>query len=144
MPHATPCSRGRQGYAALAAQGYGDNGIAHMHQGAVQYRATGALVGLPLHLSPLAEAYGNDGQPAEGLAVLDARLRGHDARDDLRCHTRKSGHPGFGIGICSVLLGSISADSLHSMPSSSGKVPAHLHRRLGGVRGRGQPTLYRK
>jgi hypothetical protein len=30
---------------ALAAQGYGDEGIAQMRQGIVQYRATGAVVG---------------------------------------------------------------------------------------------------
>jgi len=55
---------------ALAGQGYGDDSIAQMRQGVVQYRATGAQVGLPHHLAPLAEAYGNNGQPAEGLAVL--------------------------------------------------------------------------
>jgi tetratricopeptide (TPR) repeat protein len=58
---------------ALAAQGYGDDGITHMRQGVGQYRA-GAQVGLPHHLIPLAETYGNNGQPMEGLAVLAEAL----------------------------------------------------------------------
>jgi DNA-binding winged helix-turn-helix (wHTH) protein/predicted ATPase len=55
---------------ALTAQGQHAEGLAQMHQGLAAYQATGAEMGRPSHLALLAEAYGNGGQPAEGLTVL--------------------------------------------------------------------------
>ena len=58
---------------ALAAQGQGEEGIAHMHQGLAAIRATGA-VGSPHVLAKLAEAYGGIGQAEEGLRWLAEAL----------------------------------------------------------------------
>jgi len=55
---------------ARALQGEGAEGIAQMHQGAVAYRRTGAELQRPYYLSLLSEAYGEVGQPEEGLKVL--------------------------------------------------------------------------
>jgi predicted ATPase len=55
---------------ALATQGQGEEGIAHMRQGVATWRAAGSEVGLTNYLSFLAEAYRNVGQAAEGLHVL--------------------------------------------------------------------------
>jgi predicted ATPase/class 3 adenylate cyclase len=55
---------------ALTAQGEGAEGIAQMRQGLVARRATGAELHRPYFLSLLAEAYGEVGQPEEGLTVL--------------------------------------------------------------------------
>ena len=54
----------------LAAQGRGDEGIPQIHQGLAALRATGAELGRPSFLGWLAEAYGTEGQPEEGLRVL--------------------------------------------------------------------------
>ena len=59
---------------ALAAQGQGEEGIAHMRQGVAAWRAAGSEVGLTNYLSFLAEAYGHVGQTAEGLNVLAEAL----------------------------------------------------------------------
>jgi predicted ATPase len=55
---------------ALTGQGEGAEGIAQMRQGLVAHRDTGAELNRPLFLSLLAEAYGEVGQPEEGLTVL--------------------------------------------------------------------------
>jgi predicted ATPase len=55
---------------AQAAQGKEDEGIAEMRQGLVAHQATGSKNDLPHFLSLLAEAYGEVGQPEEGLMVL--------------------------------------------------------------------------
>jgi predicted ATPase/class 3 adenylate cyclase len=59
---------------ALAAQGQGEQGIAHLRQGLAAYRAVGAEEGRTIALAFLAEAYGNVGQTAEGLNVLGEAL----------------------------------------------------------------------
>jgi predicted ATPase len=55
---------------ALTALGEGAEGISQMRQGLVARRALGAEVHRPCFLSLLAEAYGEVGQPEEGLTVL--------------------------------------------------------------------------
>jgi predicted ATPase/class 3 adenylate cyclase len=55
---------------ALTAQGEEAGGIAQMLQGLAARRATRSEVHRPCFLSLLAEAYGNVGQPEEGLTVL--------------------------------------------------------------------------
>ncbi|OGP94249.1 MAG: hypothetical protein A2157_01520 [Deltaproteobacteria bacterium RBG_16_47_11] len=55
---------------ALTAQGERAEGIAQIRQGLAAYRATGAEHERPYFLSLLAEAYGEVGQPEEGLKVL--------------------------------------------------------------------------
>ena len=55
---------------ALTAQGEGAEGIAQIHQGLVARRAKDLQVHRPYFLSLLAEAYGEAGQPEEGLTVL--------------------------------------------------------------------------
>ena len=55
---------------ALTAQGEGMEGIAQMRRGRVAYRATGAELNQLYSLALLAEAYGETGQPEEGLNVL--------------------------------------------------------------------------
>jgi predicted ATPase len=55
---------------AITAQGEGAEGIAQVRQGLVAHRATGAELHVPYFLSLLAEAYGEVGQPEEGLTVL--------------------------------------------------------------------------
>jgi class 3 adenylate cyclase/predicted ATPase len=59
---------------ALTAQGEGAEGIVLIRQGLVVYRATGAELQRPYFLSLLAEAYGEVGQPEEGLTVLAEAL----------------------------------------------------------------------
>ena len=54
----------------LTAQGEGTEGIARMRQGLVARRATRSELHRPRLLSMLAEAYGEEGQPEEGLTVL--------------------------------------------------------------------------
>jgi len=49
-------------------------GIAQMREGIAAWRATGAELFLPLHLTQLAEAYGKVGQADAGLAALDEAL----------------------------------------------------------------------
>jgi predicted ATPase len=55
---------------ALTVQGEGAEGIAQMRQGLAAYRATGAQVDRPYFLALLADAYGEVGQPEEGLTLL--------------------------------------------------------------------------
>ena len=49
-------------------------GIAQTREGLAAYRATGAELWLPFHLTQLAEAYGKVGQADAGLAALDEAL----------------------------------------------------------------------
>jgi predicted ATPase len=55
---------------ALAQQGQAREGIAQIHQGLTAWRATGAAIAQPYHLTLLAEAHGIMGQPEVGLTVL--------------------------------------------------------------------------
>jgi predicted ATPase len=55
---------------ALTERGEGAEGIAQIHQGLVDRRAVKAEIQRPYFLSLLAEAYGEVGQPEEGLTVL--------------------------------------------------------------------------
>jgi predicted ATPase len=71
---------------ALAAQGQGEEGLAQMRQGLADLRATGAETRLPYYLTLLAEACGQVGQVAAGLALLaealaQARREGESWRD---------------------------------------------------------------
>ena len=59
---------------ALAVQGHGEAGIAHLRQGLAAWRAIGSKVGRTSYLTFLAEAYGHVGQTAEGLHVLAEAL----------------------------------------------------------------------
>jgi predicted ATPase len=59
---------------ALAMQGQRAAGIAQIRQGLVAFRATGAEVQQPSWLALLAEAYGHDGQAAEGRRAVDEGL----------------------------------------------------------------------
>jgi len=59
---------------ALAHQGQTKEGIKQIHQGLIDFQATGAELGRPSHLALLAEAYGTTGQPEAGLAVLGEAL----------------------------------------------------------------------
>jgi predicted ATPase len=59
---------------ALAMQGRHAEGLAHLHEGLVAYRATGALTGVPYDLALLAEACGQAGLVEEGLAALGEAL----------------------------------------------------------------------
>jgi predicted ATPase len=59
---------------ALARQGQGEEGIAHMRQGLAAYQAMGVKRGLPSFLALLAEAYGNVGRAEAGLRVLTEAL----------------------------------------------------------------------
>jgi len=59
---------------ALAAQGHGEEGIAHMRQGLAARLAAGSEEGRAYYLAFLAEAYGHVGQTAEGLHVLAEAL----------------------------------------------------------------------
>jgi class 3 adenylate cyclase/predicted ATPase len=55
---------------ALTAQGEEAEGVAQVHQGLVAYRGMGSEVHRPYFLALLAEAYGEVGQPEEGLTAL--------------------------------------------------------------------------
>jgi predicted ATPase len=59
---------------ALAVQGQGEEGMAHIRQGLAAFRATGAELYRPYMLALLAEAYGQAGQPEAGLAALAEAL----------------------------------------------------------------------
>jgi predicted ATPase len=59
---------------ALAELGQQEEGISHIRQGLAAWRATGAELSVPYYLALLAEAYGQMGQPDEGLSVLAAAL----------------------------------------------------------------------
>jgi predicted ATPase len=59
---------------ALAVQGQGETGIAHLRQGLAAWQAIGSQVGRTSYLTFLAEAYGHVGQTAAGLHVLTEAL----------------------------------------------------------------------
>ena len=59
---------------AQAAQGQGAAGIAQMRQGLVSWQTLGFALVEPYWLTLLAEAYGQVGQPEEGLRVLSEAL----------------------------------------------------------------------
>jgi predicted ATPase len=59
---------------ALAAQGRGEEGIAEMRQGLIDWRALGVRTAVPYHLTLLAEAHGACGQVEEGLRLLAEAL----------------------------------------------------------------------
>jgi predicted ATPase len=59
---------------ALAHQERAQEGIEQIHQGLLALQATGAESARPYFLSLLAEAYGIQGEPEEGLAVLTEAL----------------------------------------------------------------------
>jgi predicted ATPase len=58
----------------LTTQGQAEEGIAHIQQGLIAYRATGAALFWPFWLAMLAGAYGQVGQADEGLHTLDEAL----------------------------------------------------------------------
>jgi predicted ATPase len=62
-----------QGWCAVQ-QGQMKTGLVQMHRGIDAWRATGTIVGLPLHLSMLSEAYSKAGQVETGLRVVDEGL----------------------------------------------------------------------
>jgi predicted ATPase len=55
-------------------EGQEQKGIAEIHQGMIDWQATGAECLLPLIRAIWAEAYGKAGQPQEGLAVVEEAL----------------------------------------------------------------------
>jgi predicted ATPase len=55
-------------------QGQREEGIAQIHQGLADYRATGAELATPYYLALLAETYGRGGQVGEGLTVMGEAL----------------------------------------------------------------------
>ena len=63
---------------ALAEQGQGEAGIAHMRQGLAAWRASGAELAVPYWSAMLVEGYGKSGQADEGLRVVDEVLAGVD------------------------------------------------------------------
>ncbi len=63
-----------RGWALADHGGQGEAGIAQMHQGLAAGQATGGELGRSLFLALLGEAYGNEGQTAEGLRVLAEAL----------------------------------------------------------------------
>jgi class 3 adenylate cyclase/tetratricopeptide (TPR) repeat protein len=58
----------------LTAQGHSEEGIAQMRQSLEVMQATGEILGKPLLLALLAEAYGQSGQAEEGLRLLAEAL----------------------------------------------------------------------
>jgi predicted ATPase len=80
---------------ALTAQGEGTGGITQLRQGLVAYRGTGSELHRPYFLSLLAEAYGEAGQPEEGLTVLVEALALMDKTGECHweaeLHRRKGG-----------------------------------------------------
>ena len=54
----------------VAETGRREEGIAQMHQGLTTLQVTGGGLRIPYYLALLAEAYGNHGEPGEGLRVL--------------------------------------------------------------------------
>jgi predicted ATPase len=67
--HYLPIGTMVQGW-VLCTQGQSGMGLAQVQRGLTAYRATGTKMALPYYLSLLAEAYGYNGQPAEGRRVL--------------------------------------------------------------------------
>jgi predicted ATPase/class 3 adenylate cyclase len=58
----------------MAGQEKEEEGIAQMRQGLAAYRDTGAALRWPYYISLLADAYGKEGQPEEGLNTLAEAL----------------------------------------------------------------------
>src|SRR5215471_17280019 len=58
----------------LVQQGQAQEGMAQITQGLVTYRTTGAEISRPYYLALLAEAYGIQGEPEEGLTALAEAL----------------------------------------------------------------------
>jgi predicted ATPase len=67
---------------ALTEQGQAEVGIAQMRQGLAAHRATGAKLWQRYFLALLAEAYGQAGQPEEGLTVLTEALAIEDSIEE--------------------------------------------------------------
>jgi len=70
---------------ALAVQGQGEAGIAHLRQGLAAWQAIGSQVGRTSFLTFLAAAYGHVGQTAEGLHALAEALACAHTRGE-RCY----------------------------------------------------------
>jgi len=69
---------------ALAKQGQGTVGVAEIHRGIVDWKATGAILNMPYYLYLLADAYAQDRQPGEGLDVIaEALLVVHATKERL-------------------------------------------------------------
>jgi predicted ATPase len=80
---------------AMTVQGQGEEGIAQLRQGLEAYRATGVEQGMSHLLMLLAEAYGNLGHVAEGLAVLTETFAQVEQSGDRRVEAelyRLKGH----------------------------------------------------
>jgi class 3 adenylate cyclase/predicted ATPase len=75
---------------ALAMQGRYDEGIAQLRQGVDTLQSTGATVALSFFLAGLAEAYGQNGQPEDGLRTLATAL----------AHVEQTGERWFEAEIC--------------------------------------------
>ena len=73
FPQSLALGRLHQGW-ALAAQGQGVEGIAQLRQALAAWQAMGAEMYQPWYMAALAEAYGNYGQPEEGLRLLTEAL----------------------------------------------------------------------
>ena len=59
---------------SIASQGRTREGIAFIQQGIAMWREVGAEVSLPYYFFLLAEARGRDGDPQEGIEILDEAL----------------------------------------------------------------------
>jgi predicted ATPase len=70
---------------AWSEEGRAEEGIAEMHRGLGDLRATGAELWRPSFLALLAEAYGRTGRPEEGLGALDEALA-MVSKSDERAH----------------------------------------------------------
>ena len=73
FPQSLALGRLHQGW-ALGAQGQGVEGIAQIRQALAAWQAMGAEMYQPWYMATLAEAYGNYGQPEEGLCLLTEAL----------------------------------------------------------------------
>jgi len=71
----------------LVDQGQVREGIPQLEYGVSIWKSTGGSVAIPLWQSLLAEAYGKDGRPAQGLALLTEGLADLEQRDERRCET---------------------------------------------------------
>jgi predicted ATPase len=59
---------------ALSERGAGGNGLAQIREGMAALNATGAKLARPYHFALLAQVYEKNGQPHEGMALLDQAL----------------------------------------------------------------------
>ena len=67
---------------ALVENGQGEEGIAQMRRGLVDWQATGSELGLPYFLSLLAEAHLKMGQTDEGFSVIEEALAAANDSDE--------------------------------------------------------------